>query len=199
MVPYAHRLGTLSHTWNEAMAGWEVDGLELELGPDGLPRSSAAVCVPVKRGDIVVFSSLTPHMTGPNVLEEEQFVRKAYIIQYIADGATYVSLAGGTPLSGHPNNPKRHYWLGDALKRKGDDTAAKEAFDEVIRFDPDSEFAQWAKEDLASLSPAPDSATADTAAAPVSEPAETPGVSALAEAPAPAPTPVPAPAPAGAP
>ena len=138
MVPYAHRLGTLLHTWNEAMAGWEVDGLELELGPDGLPRSSAAVCVPVKRGDIVVFSSLTPHMTGPNVLEEEQFVRKAYIIQYIADGATYVSLAGGTPLSGHPNNPKRHFFVLDEhegleLEEQEGVESGKQSADEIRR------------------------------------------------------------------
>ena len=120
------------------MAGWEVDGLELELGPDGLPRSSAAVCVPVKRGDIVVFSSLTPHMTGPNILEEEQFVRKAYIIQYIADGASYVSLAGGTPLSGHPNNPKRHFFVLDEhegleLEEQEGVESGKQSADEIRR------------------------------------------------------------------
>ena len=33
---------------------------------------------------MVVFSSLTPHRTGPNVTNE---VRKAYIVQYAPDGA----------------------------------------------------------------------------------------------------------------
>jgi hypothetical protein len=35
----------------------------------------------------VVFSSLTPHRTGPNVTKE---VRKAYILQYAPDGARVV-------------------------------------------------------------------------------------------------------------
>ena len=43
-----------------------------------------AVPVPANRGDIVVFSSLTPHCTGPNLTDE---VRKAYIVQYAPTGA----------------------------------------------------------------------------------------------------------------
>ena len=35
-------------------------------------------------GSIVVFSSLTPHCTGPNTPDD---VRKAYIVQYAPDGA----------------------------------------------------------------------------------------------------------------
>ncbi|MGH9205246.1 MAG: phytanoyl-CoA dioxygenase family protein, partial [Acidimicrobiales bacterium] len=40
--------------------------------------------VPVSAGSIVVFSSLTPHCTGPNRTDG---VRKAYIVQYAPDGA----------------------------------------------------------------------------------------------------------------
>jgi ectoine hydroxylase-related dioxygenase (phytanoyl-CoA dioxygenase family) len=43
-----------------------------------------AVAVPAKAGDIVVFSSLTPHRTGPNLTKS---VRKTYILQYAPDGA----------------------------------------------------------------------------------------------------------------
>jgi ectoine hydroxylase-related dioxygenase (phytanoyl-CoA dioxygenase family) len=49
--------------------------------------------VPVKAGDVVVFSSLTPHRTGPNVTKN---VRKTYILQYAPDGARVVD---GEPCS----------------------------------------------------------------------------------------------------
>jgi phytanoyl-CoA hydroxylase len=38
----------------------------------------------VAAGGVVVFSSLTPHLTGPNLTGE---VRKAYILQYAPQGA----------------------------------------------------------------------------------------------------------------
>ena len=38
----------------------------------------------MRAGDIVVFSSLTPHTTGPNLTGE---VRKSYIVQFAPDGA----------------------------------------------------------------------------------------------------------------
>ena len=44
----------------------------------------AAVSAPVKAGGIVVFSSLTPHATGPN---RSETVRKSYIVQFAPDGA----------------------------------------------------------------------------------------------------------------
>ena len=43
-----------------------------------------AVAAPARAGSIVVFSSLTPHCTGPNTTDG---VRKAYIVQYAPDGA----------------------------------------------------------------------------------------------------------------
>ena len=42
------------------------------------------MAVPAAAGSIVVFSSLTPHMTGPNTTDD---VRKTYILQYAPDGA----------------------------------------------------------------------------------------------------------------
>ena len=43
-----------------------------------------------------MFSSLTPHLTGPNTTDA---VRKAYILQYAPDGATIVT---GDPAVGDP-------------------------------------------------------------------------------------------------
>ncbi len=48
----------------------------------------------VEAGGIVVFSSLTPHLTGPNLTDA---VRKAYILQYAPAGATI--------LRGDPSGP----------------------------------------------------------------------------------------------
>ena len=72
IAPGLHRLGTLEHWWTTL-------GLRcLEDAPD-------AVCVPAKAGDVIVFSSLSPHRTGPNLRQGS--VRKAYILQYAPDGA----------------------------------------------------------------------------------------------------------------
>ena len=45
------------------------------------------MAVPARAGSIVVFSSLTPHRTGPNLTDA---VRKAYIVQFAPDGAQVV-------------------------------------------------------------------------------------------------------------
>jgi ectoine hydroxylase-related dioxygenase (phytanoyl-CoA dioxygenase family) len=72
VMPGLHRLGTLEH---------HVTPLGFECLR---PPVEGAVSVPARKGDIVVFSSLTPHRTGPNLTGE---VRKSYILQYAADGA----------------------------------------------------------------------------------------------------------------
>jgi phytanoyl-CoA hydroxylase len=78
IAPGLHKGGTLAH-WPTPI------GLKcLEDAPD-------AVCVPAKAGDVIVFSSLSPHRTGPNL--KAGFVRKAYILQYAPDGA--VAYPGG--------------------------------------------------------------------------------------------------------
>lgn len=72
IAPGMHRLGTLEH-WVTSI------GLVcLNEVPDAVPA-------PAKAGDIVVFSSLAPHRTGPNLKRDT--VRKAYILQYAPDGA----------------------------------------------------------------------------------------------------------------
>ena len=67
-----HQQGTLRHSY--------VDPLGFECFSDPPDR----VAAPVAAGGIVVFSSLTPHLTGPNTTGE---VRKAYIVQYAPQGA----------------------------------------------------------------------------------------------------------------
>ena len=102
VVPGMHRLGTLCH----------------EPSPYGLRcivEAPDAVPVEARPGSVVVFSSLTPHRTGPNATSD---VRKAYIVQYAPDGAAVVDattgarivqddaarqfavLSGGRPVSG---------------------------------------------------------------------------------------------------
>jgi len=74
VVPGLHQLGTLRHELSD-------------LGFVCLREADDAVAVPAKAGSIVVFSSLTPHSTGPN---HTAGVRKAYIVQYAPDGAEIV-------------------------------------------------------------------------------------------------------------
>lgn len=82
VVPGLHRHGTFEHHYVEPL-GWEI----FEDHP-------AAVAAPVGAGGIVVFSSLSPHLTGPNTTDD---VRKAYILQYAPDGAETLQ---GDPASG---------------------------------------------------------------------------------------------------
>ena len=87
VVPAAHRDGTLAH--RTTPIGQECWG-DWELARD----------VPVDAGDVVVFSSLTPHATRQNTTDE---VRKAYIVQYVPDGAI---AREGDP-TGEPGRPRR--------------------------------------------------------------------------------------------
>jgi phytanoyl-CoA hydroxylase len=83
VVPGLHRLGTLRHWWTPV--GFQCIP---DLEPEG------AVPVEARAGDVVVFSSLTPHRTGPNTSDA---VRKAYILQYAPEGAVVLRGDEGTP------------------------------------------------------------------------------------------------------
>jgi ectoine hydroxylase-related dioxygenase (phytanoyl-CoA dioxygenase family) len=78
-----HRSGTLEHRYVDPL------GFECFHDPVGPVRVAEA---PV--GSVVAFSSLTPHLTGPNTTDE---VRKAYIIQYAPVGAEVLQ---GSPAGG---------------------------------------------------------------------------------------------------
>ena len=79
IAPGQHRQGTLKHRW----AGLGFQCLE-ESPADAKP-------MPLKAGSIAVFSSLTPHRTGPNLTSN---IRKAYILQYAPDGALVYPFGG---------------------------------------------------------------------------------------------------------
>ena len=73
IIPGLHVQGTLKHWWTDV--GWRcVDEPPTEPVP-----------VEARVGDVICFSSLTPHRTGPNVTDG---IRKAYILQYCAEGST---------------------------------------------------------------------------------------------------------------
>ena len=97
VVPGLHRIGTLEHTFVDPL-GWEC-----------LSDPEGAVPAEVRAGGAVVFSSLTPHLTGPNTTTA---VRKAYILQYAPTGAEVLR---GDPTAGPPkrrepaNAPERQY------------------------------------------------------------------------------------------
>ena len=81
VVPGLHRQGTLAHDYSD-------------IGFVCLRDPAEAVAVPARAGSIVVFSSLTPHSTGPN---RTDCTRKAYIVQYAPDGAVVVRPQRGGP------------------------------------------------------------------------------------------------------
>ena len=93
VAPGLHRMGTLQHDYVDPL-GWQIF--------DDAPTVEVA---PVPAGGVVVFSSLTPHMTGPNTTPD---VRKAYILQYSPAGAVIVSGDGGQTIENKPVADGRH-------------------------------------------------------------------------------------------
>jgi ectoine hydroxylase-related dioxygenase (phytanoyl-CoA dioxygenase family) len=73
VVPGLHKDGTLAHYY--------VDTLGFECFEE---PPTAPVIAEVKAGGAVFFSSLTPHLTGPNFSNS---TRKAYIVQYASSDA----------------------------------------------------------------------------------------------------------------
>ena len=90
VVPGLHHMGTLHHDYAPL-------GLECFKDPEN------PVAVPAKVGDVVVFSSLTPHRTGPNMTGE---TRKSYILQYAPDGAMIHTHDGNIVPA---NDPERQF------------------------------------------------------------------------------------------
>jgi phytanoyl-CoA hydroxylase len=98
VVPGVHRQGTLRHRLSET---------GLICFDETSQEVMAALPVPVQAGGMVVFSSLTPHCTGPNLTDA---VRKAYIVQYAPDGAYVLSGPTRAELIDLPANaPERQF------------------------------------------------------------------------------------------
>jgi ectoine hydroxylase-related dioxygenase (phytanoyl-CoA dioxygenase family) len=97
VAPGVHRMGTLAHRYVEP------------LGYECFDEPPTKVAAPVRAGGAVVFSSLTPHLTGPNLTDA---TRKAYILQYAHAGSVVLR---GDPNAGPPshrepcNDPKRQF------------------------------------------------------------------------------------------
>ena len=92
VMPGLHKKGTLHHETTEI-------GYEIPLD------SSDSVTLPLKAGSIAVFSSLTPHRTGPNLNED---IRKAYILQYAPEGSRRLI---SHSLSEEVNEESRQYFV----------------------------------------------------------------------------------------
>jgi phytanoyl-CoA hydroxylase len=88
IAPGQHKRGTLEH--------WPTS-----IGLKCLEEVEDAVCVPARAGDIILFSSLAPHRTGPNL--KDGTVRKAYILQYAPDGARTLTAEGKEILQDDPD------------------------------------------------------------------------------------------------
>jgi ectoine hydroxylase-related dioxygenase (phytanoyl-CoA dioxygenase family) len=95
VVPGLHKMGTLRHRASET-------GLVCFEKADG------AVPAPVAAGGVVVFSSLTPHCTGPNQTGE---VRKSYIVQYAPDGAAVIDPSLEVVAPALANDPERQFMV----------------------------------------------------------------------------------------
>jgi ectoine hydroxylase-related dioxygenase (phytanoyl-CoA dioxygenase family) len=97
VAPTLHRLGTITHHYVDPL-GWEC-----------LSDPDDVAVAPVRAGGVVVFSSLTPHLTGPNTTTG---VRKAYILQYAPEGAEVLRGDPGSttaPARELANAPERQY------------------------------------------------------------------------------------------
>jgi phytanoyl-CoA hydroxylase len=95
VIPGLHRNGTLAHETTE-------------LGFVCLDDPPNAVSVPARAGDIVVFSSLTPHCTGANSTASD--VRKAYIVQFAPESAAVVIADSDQRITTVPaNDPERQF------------------------------------------------------------------------------------------
>ena len=105
VAPGVHRGGTLFHRPTDL-------GFECFSSPPG-----EAVPVPLRAGSIAVFSSLTPHMTGPNLTADRE--RKAYIVQFAPDGAEVVPPGDGSADRTRCNAPDRQYPVLEAGRAPG--------------------------------------------------------------------------------
>ena len=97
VMPDLHRHGTLAH--------WTTS-----VGFQCLGDSTGAVAVEAPVGSVVVFSSLTPHRTGPNLTDA---TRKAYIVQYAADGAEVVDVKTGGRT--RQDDPARQFFVDERV------------------------------------------------------------------------------------
>jgi ectoine hydroxylase-related dioxygenase (phytanoyl-CoA dioxygenase family) len=96
VLPGFHREGTWAHKLTDL--GYDCGAGETGIEP---------IAAPVRAGSVVVFSSLTPHKTGPNMTADRP--RKAYVIQFAPDGAEIIKQEGGENTRTPCDAPDRQY------------------------------------------------------------------------------------------
>ncbi|MGH9186131.1 MAG: phytanoyl-CoA dioxygenase family protein [Acidimicrobiales bacterium] len=108
VIPGSHRHGTRRHR----------DGPgPFRIGHDG--PAADGIPVPVRRGSVLVFSSLLLHRSGPNVTERP---RRAWIIQYC--GASARSALSGRLLDDRLLCAQDGAWLAEPVRQRAFDLAA---------------------------------------------------------------------------
>ena len=108
VIPGSHRSGTVRHRNG---AG------PFRVGHDG--PDSDGVPVPVRRGSVLVFSSLLMHRSGPNTTDRP---RRAWIIQYC--GAAACSALSGKLLDDRLLCARDGQWLDEAVREREFDLVA---------------------------------------------------------------------------
>ena len=121
-VDRQRRSGTVVRGWCRASTtGAPCATGPPQLGFQCLEDPDDAVAVPARAGSIVVFSSLTPHATGPN---QSESIRKAYIVQFAPNGAQCLKDdAGGWRTDPREPGPTRAS-VRDPARRKAGRVAA---------------------------------------------------------------------------
>ena len=107
VIPGSHHQGTLPH---HAGSG------PFRVGHDG---DDDGVAVPVSRGDVLVFSSLIMHRSGPNTTDRH---RRAWIIQYCSRGAR--SALSGKLLDDRLLTAADGAWLDEPVREREFDLVA---------------------------------------------------------------------------
>ncbi|MCP4005272.1 MAG: phytanoyl-CoA dioxygenase family protein [bacterium] len=96
VIPGYHRDGTWAHEQTEY--GFDCVGDESKY---------EMIAAPVRAGGVVVFSSLTPHKTGPNRTTDRP--RNAYVVQFAPDGAHVITGTGDEAVRTRCDAPDRQY------------------------------------------------------------------------------------------
>jgi len=108
VIPGSHRHGTVSH---HNGAG------PFRVGHDG--PDVDGVAVPVRRGSVLVFSSLLMHRSGPNTSDRQ---RRAWILQYCSAAAT--SALSGRLLDDRLLCGQDGEWLAEPVRQRDFDLLA---------------------------------------------------------------------------
>ena len=95
-LPGAHKRGTYAHR------ATRIGLVCIEEEPEG------KVAIPMRAGSIAVMSSLTPHVSGPNL---SKGVRKGLVAEFIPDGAVSVGKTEAGEIVRRPLTTAQNMWV----------------------------------------------------------------------------------------